>query len=141
MNKQLISELGKLYSDAELLELVSQRRAEQAANEQAERIRRHKEAINEIKAHLAQAERSLRVAGELGEIHGISFEFVSPKNHTEYFRPNWQSSACYASDGWYTEGDFGYGYEKRSVSTVEGEPIESLDSSNTYNWESSSVYC
>ena len=142
MSTQTLKELEKLYSKQELLDLVATRRAEQDAREHAEhRNHLRNEAIKEIKAHLAQAERSLRAAGDIGSTYGISFEFVGPKNDTDQFRPNWQSSACYVSDGWYSEGDFGYGYQQRNVSTVEGEPIEVLDSSNTYNWQSSSADC
>ena len=134
MNKQTIAELNKLYTQDELIELISIRRAEKEAEAEAARASQYKQAIEQVKKHLRQAEYHLRAAGDLGSTHGIYFEFVGPKNDTEYFRPNWQSSACYVSDGWYSEGDFGYGYQKRNVSTVEGEPVEDY-------WQASSNSC
>ena len=140
MTTQTLKELEKLYTKEELLDLISSRRAENAAVEEQARATARATAVESIKELLRTAERSLRQAGELGTEHGIYFEFVGPKNDTDYFYPNWQSSACYVSDGWYSEGDFGYGYQKRNVSTVEGEPVEALDSSD-YRWQSSSNDC
>ena len=140
MSAQTLKELSKLYTQDELIDLINVRRAEKEAEAEASRASQHKHAIEQVKEHLRQAEYHLRAAGDLGSTHGIYFEFVGPKNDTEYFHPNWQSSACYVSDGWYSEGDFGYGYQKRNVSTVEGEPVETLDSSDS-RWQSSSNDC
>lgn len=59
------------------------------------------EHIQKINGLLSTARAALKKAGEIGDQYGIEFTFNTPKGHVEAFRPGWQSSACYSSDGWF----------------------------------------
>ena len=128
---QLIKQLDALLTDDQLIDLIqTQRNAVQAAIKEKEDLERIA-AIESIRSCLQVADKALREAGDIGDSFRIDFTFVTPKNRTEDYRAGWQSSDCYASDGWYSPG-----YE-REISTIDGFNVDL----GNEQWYSSSTDC
>ena len=140
MSTQTLKELEKLYSKQELLDLIATRRADVLEAERQKRNEARNNAVEEIKGFLQTAEMALRDAAELADQYGIDFTFADPKNHTCDFRAGWQSSSCYASDGWYAAETFG---DTPARSVVDGQPVDSVVDYGyrSRSWQSSSADC
>lgn len=128
---QLIKQLDALLTDDQLIDLIqTQRNAVQAAIKEKEDLARIT-AIESIRVCLQTADTALREAGDIADSFGIDFTFVTPKNRIEVYRAGWQSSSCYAVDGWYA-ADY-----VRHSSTIDGKNVDL----GTEQWYSSSQNC
>lgn len=94
------------------LTAVTEREQREAAERAAKQA--HIMRINEL---LETAKRSLQEAAAIGNRENIEFTFITPKGENENFRPGWQHSACYASDGWYYHDNDDYGTDWNASGT------------------------